>query len=306
MIILLTGASGMVGRNILEHDAASNYSILKPSSSDLNLLNVIEVQQYLKKNKPDIIIHAAGFVGGIQSNIAQPIRYLIDNIHMGFNLINVAKEEGIKKFLNLASSCIYPKNGQNPLTEDLILTGELEPTNEAYALAKIAVLRLCEFIHREKPIYQYKSVIPCNLYGRFDDFSPEHSHMIPAAIKKISDAKKGSNVSIWGNGQARREFMYASDLADFIFYAIRKFEDMPQNINVGLGVDYSIKKYYQEIAKVIGFKGKFIHDLSKPTGMTQKLISTERLNKFGWSHKTQLKDGLAKTYKFYQNNLKND
>ena len=304
MKILLTGAGGMVGRNILEHNACSSHHILSPSSSELNLLDNVKVQQYLKKNNPDIIIHAAGFVGGIQSNIAHPVRYLIDNIQMGFNIVNLAKEVGIKKFMNLGTSCIYPRNGQNPLTEDLILKGELEPTNEAYAIAKIAVLRLCEFIVRENSTYHYKTVIPCNLYGRFDDFTPEHSHMIPGVIKKISNAKEeGGDIDVWGDGHARREFMYAGDLADFIFYAIRKLEDMPQNLNVGLGVDHSINHYYDEIAKVVGFEGKFKHDLSKPTGMSQKLISIEKLKKFGWGYKTQLKEGLSKTYEFYQNQL---
>jgi len=299
MKILLTGARGMVGKNILEHDSALEYDVLVPSSTELNLLDRHKVQVYLDENKPDMIIHAAGIVGGIQANISEPVKFLVDNMQMGLNVLMAAKEAGITKLMNLSSSCMYPRDAVNPLSEELILKGELEPTNEGYALAKVASTRLCEYIHREDKSYQYKTVIPCNLYGRFDKFDPKHSHMIPAVIKKISDAKGEKYIDIWGDGLARREFMYAADLADFIFYAIPKFEDMPQNINVGLGHDYTINEYYQEIAKVVGFTGGFVNDLSKPVGMKQKLINDEKLNQFGWSHKTKLFEGIRQTYEFY-------
>jgi GDP-L-fucose synthase len=301
MKILLTGSRGMVGKNILEHVSANDYQILTPSSSELNLLNRQEVQGYLSDNCPDMIIHAAGIVGGIQANIAEPVRFLVDNLQMGLNILMSAKEVGIKKLINLSSSCMYPRDAQNPLAEELILKGELEPTNEGYALAKVTSTRLCEYINKEDNSYQYKTVIPCNLYGRFDKFDPKHSHMIPAVINKIASAKlKGeAQIDIWGDGQARREFMYAGDLADFIFYAMTKFEEMPQNINVGLGHDYTINEYYKSIAEVIGFTGEFVHDLSKPVGMKQKLIDDAKLKEFGWVHQTELSDGLNKTYEFY-------
>jgi len=303
MKILLTGSRGMVGGNILEHTSALDYEFLIPSSADLNLLNRQAVDLYLDKHKPDMIIHAAGIVGGIQANISEPVRFLVDNMQMGLNVLIAAKEAGIKQLMNLSSSCMYPRDAQNPLPEELILKGELEPTNEGYALAKASSTRLCEYIHREDKSFQYKTVIPCNLYGRFDKFDPKHSHMISAVIKKISDAKERGNqqIDIWGDGLARREFMCAADLADFIFYAIPLFEDMPQNINVGLGHDYTINEYYQEIAKVVGFKGEFVHDLSKPVGMKQKLMDDTKLRQFGWNYKTTLFDGIKTTYEFYLN-----
>lgn len=306
MKILLTGSRGMVGQNILEHTSASEYEVLTPSSQELDLLDRVKVHAYIDKHKPDMIIHAAGIVGGIQANIAKPVKFLVDNMQMGLNILTVAKELGITKFMNLSSSCMYPRNAQNPLSEDLILKGELEPTNEGYALAKVASTRLCEYINREDSSYLYKTVIPCNIYGMHDKFDPNHSHMIPAVIKKISDAKEQGkkSIDIWGDGLARREFMYASDLADFIFYAIQNFEKMPQNINVGLGCDYTINEYYQEIAQVVGYEGGFKHDLSKPVGMKQKLIDHSKLKAFGWSYKTELPVGIQKTYEFYLRQIK--
>ena len=304
MIILLTGAGGMVGKNILESPEAQPHEFLTPTSKELDLLNKEGIDSYLKVNQPEFVIHAAGVVGGIQANIAEPVRFLVDNMQMGLNMILASLDAGIKGFMNLSSSCMYPRNAPNPLSEDLILKGELEPTNEGYALAKVASTRLCEYIHREDVRFLYKTVIPCNLYGRHDKFDPKHSHMIPAVIKKISDAKQQGleSIDIWGDGLARREFMYAGDLADFVFYAINDFENMPQNINVGLGHDYTINEYYEAISQVIGFEGKFEHDLSKPVGMKQKLIDHSQLQAFGWNYKTELKKGIEKTYEFYRNN----
>lgn len=306
MKILLTGSGGMVGKNILNHPAAAHFEFLSPSSIELNLLDATGIAKYLKEHNPDFIIHAAGTVGGIQANIAKPVNFLVNNMQMGLNLLMEAKEANIKSVMNLGSSCMYPKNAPNPLTEDLILKGELEPTNEGYALAKVACARLCEYIHREDNAFQYKTIIPCNLYGPFDKFSPEHSHLIPAIIKKMVDAKnaKASHVEIWGDGEARREFMYAGDLADFIFFALKHFAEMPQNLNVGLGHDYSINEYYQAVANVIGYPCDFIHDLSKPVGMKQKLMCDKSLQAFGWRHKISLADGIKKTYEYYLREIK--
>jgi Nucleoside-diphosphate-sugar epimerases len=306
MKILLTGANGMVGKNILESPLSSQFDFIFPSSSELNLLDKEEVSRFLKKHSPDMVIHAAGIVGGIQANIASPVRFLVDNMQMGLNILTEARDAGVQRFMNMSSSCMYPRNAPNPLSENLILKGELEPTNEGYALAKIASTRLCEYINREDEEFFYKTVIPCNLYGRYDKFDPNHSHMIPAVIRKIAEAKEQGKevIDIWGDGLARREFMYAGDLADFVFYAISKFEEMPQNINVGLGHDYTINEYYQAIADVIGFEGQFEHDLSKPVGMRQKLIDDSKLQEFGWHYKTELSDGIRKTYQFYLESVK--
>lgn len=299
--ILITGANGMVGKNIVEFSKSANYILLTPSSKELNLLDRVSIDNYIKQYSPNFVIHCAGIVGGIQANIANPVKFLVDNTQMGINIIMAAKDAGITKFINMSSSCMYPRHAPNPLSEELILQGELEPTNEGYAIAKITSTRLCEYIHRENSSYQYKTIIPCNLYGKYDKFDPKHSHMIPAVIKKIADAvQEGRNeIDIWGDGKARREFMYAEDLADFVFYAIENFDRMPQNINVGLGYDYTINEYYKTIAKVIGFNGNILHDLSKPIGMKQKLIDDTKLKTFGWHHKTSLEDGIKKTLDYY-------
>lgn len=305
MKILLTGSTGMVGRNILENNNISKFDILSPDSSALNLLNYSDVDKYIKINNPDFVIHAAGKVGGIQANMTQPVSFLVENMDMGRNVILASKNNEVKNLINLSSSCMYPRAAKNPLSEELILKGELEPTNEGYALAKIMTTKLCEYINKENPSYSYKTVIPCNLYGKYDKFDPIHSHMLPAVIKKIHEAKINNQkqIDIWGDGTARREFMYAGDLADFIYQAIQQFDKLPQNINVGLGIDYAINEYYSAIANVIGYQGKFINDLTKPIGMKQKLIDDTNLNKFGWKHKTSLVDGIGKTYEYFKTQL---
>lgn len=307
MKILLTGGTGMVGKNLLEYNQ-SEHTIIAPNRQELDLEDYTNVSNYIKENQPDSIIHAAGLVGGIQDNIARPVHFLVKNLDMGRNIILAAREHSVKQVMNLSSSCMYPRDAKNPLNESLILKGELEPTNEGYALAKIVATRLCEYISKEDDFYSYKTVIPCNLYGKYDKFSPQHSHMIPAVIKKVHDAKRHGDhtISIWGDGTARREFMYAGDLANFIFYAIAHFNTMPQNINVGLGHDYTINEYYEVVSKSIGFKGTFEHDLSKPVGMKQKLIDNSKLKAFGWQPKTSLKEGIALTYDYFKNTVIND
>jgi GDP-L-fucose synthase len=308
MKILLTGANGMVGKNILEVASKHNHDFLSPSSAELNLLDSSTVHQYISQHKPDLVIHAAGIVGGIQANMAQPVKFLVDNMQMGLNILTASNDCNVSNFLNLSSSCMYPRDAINPLSEDLILKGELEPTNEGYALAKITSTRLCEYICKENPQRKYKTIIPCNLYGRFDKFDPNHSHMIPAVIRKIDEASRAglSEIDIWGDGEARREFMYAEDFAEFVFYAIDHFESMPQNLNVGLGTDYTINEYYQTVASVVGYTGKFKHDISKPVGMKQKLIDDSKLKEFGWCYKTSLEAGIKKTYEFYLGEYCND
>jgi GDP-L-fucose synthase len=200
---------------------------------------------------------------------------------------------------------MYPREASNPLKEEAVLTGELEPTNEGYALAKIVAARLCDYISQEAPELSYKTVIPCNLYGRYDHFEPNRSHMIPAVIHKLHQAKlSGSDVvDIWGDGLSRREFMYAEDLAHFLFYALDHFETMPNMLNVGLGQDWSINDYYQAASIVVGYEGGFTYDLSKPAGMRQKLVDTQKLAQFGWSAPTSLEQGLTNTYQFYLEKL---
>ena len=203
----------MVGRNILEHPLAKDFVFLAPTSSDLDLCDFANTQDYFSKQSPEFVIHTAGLVGGIQANMERPVDFLVKNVDLGRNVVMASRGAGVKKLLNLSSSCMYPRNAENPLTEDLILQGDLEPTNEGYALAKIFTMRLCEYLQKEDDSLQYKTFIPCNLYGRFDKFDPKHSHLIPAIIHKVHLAKIAGEdtVEIWGNGTARREFMYAGD-----------------------------------------------------------------------------------------------
>ena len=291
----------MVGQNLLEHSSTSNWNILSPSSRELDLTDRIAVTNYVALNRPDIVIHSAGLVGGIQANIENPISFLEHNISISQNIIMASYKCQVKSFLNLASTCMYPRAAENPLKEDYILTGELEPTNEGYALAKIISTRLCQYIHDKDSSFQYKTIIPCNLYGRHDKFDPANSHLLPAIINKIHYAVKNNEqtVEIWGDGLARREFMFAGDLADAIMNAANDISSLPELMNCGSGNDYTVNEYYKIVADVIGFKGAFTHDINRPIGMQQKLCSTDRQNKWGWFPKTSLRDGISATYDFY-------
>lgn len=291
----------MVGRNLLEHAAISEFEVLAPRSSDLNLCDFNAVQAYVLQHQPDMIIHAAGKVGGIQANMREPVGFLMDNLDMGRNIVWAARQAGVKKLINLGSSCMYPRNHNEALREEMVLKGELEPTNEGYALAKVVTARLCEYIMREDACFQYKTLIPCNLYGRHDKFDPKHSHLIPAIVHKVYQAKQTgqATVEIWGDGTARREFMYAGDLSDALIQAIKQFDTLPALMNIGLGYDYTINEYYQAAADVMGYTGEFVHDLSKPVGMARKLVSVERQQAWGWQAQSELRSGIEKTYQYY-------
>ncbi len=291
----------MVGQNILEHPDAVKWEFVAPTSKELDLTDFAATRQFITDVRPDAIIHSAGRVGGIQANIANPVDFLVTNVDLGRNVILAARDAGVTKLLNLASSCMYPRNAANPLGEDLVLKGELEPTNEGYALAKIFATRLCEYINREAAGLHYKTLIPCNLYGRHDKFSPQHSHLIPAIIHKVHQAKihNLAKVEIWGDGTARREFMYAGDLADAVLRAMEEFNQLPDMINIGLGHDYSINDYYSVAAKVIGWQGQFVHDTTKPVGMKKKLVDISRQRAWGWMPATALHEGIEKAYHYY-------
>ncbi|MBM3939020.1 MAG: NAD-dependent epimerase/dehydratase family protein [Sphingomonadales bacterium] len=303
--VLLTGSSGMVGRNLMEHPEIGRFKITSPSRKDLELQDSRAVADFIESCKPDIIVHAAGKVGGIQANIREPARFLLENVQMGCNIVYAARKAGVRKLINLGSSCMYPRGHDDPLHESLLLAGELEPTNEGYALAKIAVSRLCDYIKREDPSYQYKTILPCNLYGRHDKFDPVESHLLPSIINKIYSAQNTGKctVEIWGDGEARREFMYAGDLADAIVSLINGFDLAPSLMNIGLGYDYSVNDYYRAVADVMGFKGSFFHNLERPIGMQRKLLNVKLQSDWGWSPKVSLHEGIQKTYDFFLENL---
>jgi GDP-L-fucose synthase len=299
--VLLTGGSGMVGQNLLDHPGIGEFDVFAPRSSELDLRDFAAVQGYLHQHRPDLVIHAAGKVGGIQANMREPVGFLLENLDMGRNIVWAARQAGIRRLINLGSSCMYPRNHAEPLREEMVLKGELEPTNEGYALAKVVTARLCEYITREDASFQYKTLIPCNLYGRHDKFDPAHSHLIPAIIHKVYQAKcTGQNlVEIWGDGTARREFMFAGDLAEALVRSIREFDSLPGLMNVGLGHDHTINEYYRVVAEVLGYDGGFTHDLGKPVGMARKLVSIERQLAWGWSAQHGLREGVEKTCKYY-------
>ncbi len=305
--ILITGGSGMVGRNFIENDKAQNFNIISPTSKELNLLDFDKVNAFLSKENPDLIIHAAGRVGGIQANINNPLSFLYENAEMGKNLVVAAKKQNIKKLINISSSCVYPKNMDVALEEEFILKGPLEPTNEGYALAKIFVHKLCNYINEDNDQLSYKTIIPCNLFGKYDDFNLKSGHLLPNIINKIHDAKLNAEdkVIIWGDGSVRREFMYVSDLIDCIFYSIENFSEMPEVMNVGVGKDYTVLDYYKMVAKSFNWQGSFDFDMNKPVGQKQKLVSVNKLNNFGWKSKISIENGIEETVKYYLGSYEN-
>lgn len=298
---MITGGSGLVGRNLLENYRIKEHNIISPSHSELDLCDYNAVLSYIDKNKPDFIVHAAGHVGGIYANMKDLYGYLMPNILMGLNIVRAAKDNGIKNLLNLSSSCIYPCDAKNPLKEDTILTGRYVPANEGYAIAKIAILKACEYITKQNNGFNYKTLIPCNLYGPYDKFSPDNSHFMPAIIRKVHEAKENhlKEITIWGDGHARRDLLYVKDLAEIIAQAIDRFDEIPKVMNVGTGTDYSIDNYYKIACKVIGIDAKFNHDLSMPSGTGRMLMDISLQKDLGFEPKYTLEQGVDETYQYY-------
>ena len=291
----------MVGRNLVTSDLSRLHKLHVPHRSELDLRNKGEVRRYLQELKPDLIIHAAGRVGGIDANIAHPYEFLLENLELGTNLISAAADYGVPRLINLASSCIYPKDCSGTLSEDMLLSGPLEPTNEGYALAKISALKLCELIRFSAKPLHYKTLIPCNLFGPYDKFDLATAHLIPAIITKIQKAKKNklSTVEVWGKGEARREFMYVGDLVFAIKMAIRNYDSMPYLMNIGVGKDHSVLQYYQAVAEALKWDGNFTFNDKKPEGMRRKLLSINRQSDWGFAPKHSLIDGISKTNEYY-------
>ena len=299
--VYITGGSGLVGRNLIERLDEEDIEYCAPRSSEVDLLDIRSLTTSIADFAPDVVIHCAGLVGGIAANIAEPYSFCEQNTRMGINIISAARQSEVENLLNLGSSCMYPAQAENPLSESMILTGALEPTNEGYAIAKILTARLCDYASAQFGL-AYKTVIPCNLFGRYDHFDAVRSHMIPSALLKTHRAKESgrATVEIWGDGQSRREFMYAGDFADFLIFSLREFDKLPASMNVGLGHDFTINEYYEAIAQVVGFEGDFVHDLSKPAGMRQKLVDVSEQQRLGWSPKHTLEEGLVLTYEYMQ------
>lgn len=301
MKVLLTGGRGMVGMNVLLHQRAVNHHFHSPSRQQLDLLDADAVLREIERFEPDVIVHAAGKVGGIEANRADPWGFMVENVTVGLNVVTSARKAGVRKLINLASSCIYPANHQGSLAESVLLTGALEPTNEAYAVAKIAVLKLCAYARDAVAGIEYKSIIPCNIFGPFDNFHPVRAHLLPAIIRKVHEARESSSLSveIWGDGSARREFMYAGDLADAIIEACERYDCMPRLMNVGIGVDYSILEYYESVRRVLGWDGGFTFNLDRPAGMKRKVVDISLQTAWGWRPRVALDEGIALTYQSF-------
>jgi GDP-L-fucose synthase len=311
--IYVAGHRGMVGSAIIRQLQAKGYkNIVTRTHAELDLCDQQAVAQFFQEEKPDQVYLAAAKVGGIHANNTYPAEFIYQNLMMEANVIHQAFENGVKKLLFLGSSCIYPKMASQPMAEDALLTGKLEPTNEPYAIAKIAGIKLCESYNRQygqSHGVDYRSVMPTNLYGPGDNYHPENSHVIPALIRRFHEAKerKLPEVMIWGTGTPMREFLYVDDMAAASVFVMeldkptydQHTEPMQSHINVGSGSDVAIKALAELIGQIIGYQGKIIFDPTKPDGSPRKLMSSGRLTGMGWRPKFELQQGLIQAYSDY-------
>lgn len=303
--IYVAGHRGMVGSAIVRKLEAEGYTqLVLRTSTELDLRNQQQVNEFFEKEKPAYVFLAAAKVGGIHANNVYRAEFIYENLIMEANVIHASYVSGVKKLLFLGSSCIYPKMAPQPMNEDALLTGFLEPTNEPYAIAKIAGIKMCE-AYRDQYGCNFISAMPTNLYGQNDNYHLENSHVIPALIRKFHDAKNSGakEVEIWGSGNALREFMYVDDLADACYFLMMNY-DGRQFLNIGTGEEVNIRQLAETVKIVTGFQGELKFDRSKPDGTPRKLMDSSRLQKKGWSHKISLKEGLKKAYAFFQEEMK--
>lgn len=308
--IYIAGHTGMVGSAITRNLGSNGYTdLVHRSSKELDLVRQSEVEQFFKDEKPDLVIVAAAKVGGIMANNIFRAEFIYQNLMIESNIIHSAYENGVEKLIFLGSSCIYPKLAPQPLKEEYLLSGYLEETNEPYAVAKIAGIKLCENYYRQYGSNFY-SAMPTNMYGPFDNYNLETSHVLPALIRKFHEAKtnKDKTVTLWGTGKPLREFMYVDDLAEAIRFLMEKIDAKDiygkgiVHLNIGTGNDLTIAETAEVIKNVIGFDGEIVYDTSKPDGTPRKLMDVARINEFGWHAKTGLKEGIAKAYDWFLNN----
>lgn len=298
--IYIAGHKGMVGSAIwrtLERKGYTN--LLGKNSSVLDLRNQTAVQEFMAKEKPEVIIDAAARVGGILANNDYPYPFLMENLQIQNNLIDSALKQGVEKFIFLGSSCIYPKLAPQPLKEEYLLTGELEPTNEWYAIAKITGVKACQAIRKQFG-KDYVSLMPTNLYGTQDNFDLNTSHVLPAMMRKFHEAKENNHapVSLWGSGTPMREFLFVDDMAEAVVFALEN--TLPDYLyNVGTGEDLTIKELAETIQKITGHQGKIVWDSNKPDGTPRKLMDISKMHALGWKHKVKLEEGIQKTYNWF-------
>ncbi|NSY39550.1 GDP-L-fucose synthase [Leisingera sp. ANG59] len=313
--IYVAGHRGMVGGAIQRRletrkAAGEDLTLVSCTSAELDLTDQAAVCAFFEAEKPDQVILAAAKVGGIVANNTYPAQFIYENLMIECNVIHAAYEAGVTKLLQLGSSCIYPKMAPQPMAEDALLTGVLEPTNEPYAIAKIAGIKLCESYNRQYGV-DYRSVMPTNLYGPGDNFHPENSHVLPALIRRFHEAARdgAEEVTIWGSGTPRREFLHVDDMAEASLFVMdldtevyqRETEPMLSHINVGCGADVSILELAQLVARVTGFEGRIATDPSKPDGTQRKLMDVSRLERLGWRAAIGLEEGIRETYQWFLN-----
>lgn len=301
--IYIAGHRGMVGSAIVRRLEENGYiNIIYRTSVELDLRNQAAVEKFFEEEKPEYVFLAAAKVGGIHANNTYPAEFIYDNLMIETNIINSAYKNNVKKLLFLGSSCIYPKFSQQPIKEEYLLTGSLEETNEAYAIAKITGIELCKFYRRQYGC-DFISAMPTNLYGINDNFNLETSHVMPALIRKFHEAKinNSKEVIMWGTGKPRREFMYVDDLADSLIHLMLNYSD-EIHVNLGTGEDIEIGELAGLIKKIVEYEGEIVNDLSKPDGTPRKLLDVTRLNSTGFKHKVGLEEGITKVYHWFLNN----
>jgi GDP-L-fucose synthase len=294
--IFVAGHNGMAGSAIVRRLCRESCEVLVVEHRDVDLTRQEPTENYFRSIEPDVVIMAAGRVGGILANSTYPAEFLADNLGMALNCVRASHMGGVQKLLFLGSTCIYPKFARQPMSEDQMLTGELEPTNQWYAIAKIAGIKLCEAYRRQYGC-DFISVMPTNLYGPGDNYHPEHSHVVAALIRRFHEAKVADApaVVIWGTGTPKREFLYVDDFADACVFILKNYSS-PEFLNIGVGQDISIAEFAQVVADVIGYKGKITYDASKPDGTPRKLVDVSRLSALGWKARIPLREGLAQAY----------
>ena len=316
MRIYVAGHRGMVGSAVVRQLNKTDHQIITRTHAELDLTNQAAVREFMQAERPDAVILAAARVGGIKANNTFPAEFIYDNLMIEANVIHQAFAAGVKKLLFLGSSCIYPRNAAQPMAEDALLTGTLEPTNEPYAIAKIAGIKLCESYNRQYADthgIDYRSVMPTNLYGPGDNFHPEHSHVLPALIRRFHEAAAANapSVTIWGTGQPRREFLHVDDMAAASLFVLNlprdvynaNTEPMLSHINVGTGQDLTIRELAGIIAETVGFRGEILTDPSQPDGTPRKLLNVSRINAMGWHARIALRKGIEETYRAFKERL---
>lgn len=304
--IYIAGHKGMVGSAIWRALESRGYTnLIGKTSVEVDLRKQQDVLDFYNQENPKVVIDAAAKVGGILANNDFPYQFLMDNLQIQNNLIDGAHNTGVEKFIFLGSSCIYPKFASQPLKEEYLLTDALEPTNEWYAIAKIAGVKACQAINKQYN-KDFVSLMPANLYGSFDNFDLQSSHVLPAMLRKFHEAKinKHSDVTVWGSGTPRREFLFVDDMAEAVVYVLEN--EFPEDLyNLGSGEDITIKELAETIQKVTGHKGKIIWDSSKPDGTPRKLMDISKMKEMGWEYKTDLEQGIEKTYAWFLENIEN-